>query len=393
MFDAPQSPETTVPPVLVERWDTEIPLLVFVALTSLVLWIFICISVIGLFYAVLLGVFFFLGHLAFVAHLRGSAIRLGPDQLPELYRRVEKISLRLGLRNPPEAYLMQAGGVLNALATKLFSANFIFLYSSLLEACGDDEKAADFVIAHEVGHLKAGHLRFRPLLLPGTMFPFLGTAWSRACEYTADRYGFAGVGDAAAATHGLAVLAAGGTYSHRVNVESFVGQRGAMDTVLMTLGAWMSTHPPLATRVAELDRTRFGRHLRAPGPLLGALAVVALAFLIPIVAGTVFIRNVFQNALKSRAAQVAAPSAAVAGAESSQLDPAKAKKLISDIRLLNAAAEDYRRRTGAPPRNVDELYKEYERSNPGLTAPLDPYTGRPYAYEVHGSNFRVWSPS
>jgi Zn-dependent protease with chaperone function len=393
MFDDPGSPEAVVPPVLVERWPSELPLLVCVALTSLVLWSFIFVSLVGLFYAVLLGVFFFFGHLAFVAHLRGSAVRLGPDQLPDLHRRVEKISLRLGLRRPPEAYLMQAGGVLNALATKLFATNFIVLYSNLLEACGDDEKAADFVIAHEIGHLKAGHLRLRPILLPGRMFPFLGNAWSRACEYTADRYGFAGIADSAAATHGLAVLAAGGAYSRNVNVDAFVGQRRALDTVFMTLGAWMSSHPPLARRVAELDRIRFPRGHAATGPIIGAVGILVLILLIPFVGGAIFVRSIFQNARKLGAGRLASPPAATPGTEPSQLDPAKARQLVSDIRMLNSVAEDYRRRTGALPRNVDELYKEYERENPGLTAPLDPYTGRPYAYEVHGSNFRVWSPS
>jgi len=393
MFNDPESSEAVGPPVLVERWDTEIPLLVLVALTSLVLWIFIFVSIVGLFYALLLGVFFFLGHIAFFAHLRGSTVRLSPDQLPDLHRRVEKISLRLGLRKPPEAYLMQAGGVLNALATKLFATNFIVIYSNLLEACGDDEKAADFVIAHEIGHLKAGHLRLRPLLLPGRMFPFLGNAWSRACEYTADRYGFAGVADTHAATHGLAVLAAGGRYSQSVNVDAFVDQRGAMDTVFMTLGAWMSSHPPLTNRVAELNRVRFPRRPTSTGSILGAGGIVVLAFLVPIVAGAIFVGKVIRNARNSAAAQLASSTRETPGTGSSQLDPATARRLVSDIRLLNSAAEDYRRRTGAPPQNIDELYKQYERSNPGLTAPLDPYTGRPYAYEVHGSTFRIWSPS
>ncbi len=392
MFDDSGRTETVAFPALVERWPSEIPLLVFVALTSLVLWVFITVSVVGLFYAVLLGVFFFFGHIAFIAHLRGSAIRLGPDQLPDLHRRVEKISLQLGLERPPEAFLMQAGGVLNALATKLFATNLVVLYSNLLEACGEDEKAADFVIAHEIGHLKAGHLRFRPFLLPGRMFPFLGTAWSRACEYTADRYGFAGIGDRPAATHGLAVLAAGGAYSRTVNVDAFVGQRSAMDTVFMTLGTWMSSHPPLSSRVAELDRARFPRRPAAAGSILGALGIVVVTCLIPVVAGAIFFRSLLQNARKSAVGRMAAPAMAP-GVDASQLDPAKARQLVSDIRKLNSFAEDYRRRTGTLPRNVDELYKEYARSNPGLSAPLDPYTGRPYAYEVHGSDFRIWSPS
>jgi hypothetical protein len=155
----------------------------------------------------------------------------------------------------------------------------------------------------------------------------------------------------------------------------------------------MSSHPPLARRVAELDRIRFPRGHAATGPIIGAVGILVLILLIPFVGGAIFVRSIFQNARKLGAGRLASPPAATPGTEPSQLDPAKARQLVSDIRMLNSVAEDYRRRTGAPPRNVDELYKEYERENPGLTAPLDPYTGRPYAYEVHGSNFRVWSPS
>ena len=115
------------------------------------------VSIVGIAYAVLLGVFFFLAHLGFIAYLRGSAVRLSPEQLPEIHARVVAISQRLGLNEAPEAYLMQAGGSLNALATKLFSKNFIVLFSDLLEACEDDT-AADFIIAHEIGHLKAGQI-------------------------------------------------------------------------------------------------------------------------------------------------------------------------------------------------------------------------------------------
>ena len=120
----------------VERWPTERPLFILVLISSIVLWVLFTISIIGIVYAGMLGLFFFVSHVVFITHLRGSAVRLGPEQMPELYDRVEYLSQRIDLDKMPAVYVMQAGGALNALATKLFSANFIVLFSDYLYPVG-----------------------------------------------------------------------------------------------------------------------------------------------------------------------------------------------------------------------------------------------------------------
>lgn len=176
-----------VAPVRVDPWPSEGPLLVLVLLVSLVAWGFPALMaadmlkagqgaglfVIG-FYAAIVVTFVFVSRLIFIAHLRGSAVRLGPGQFPELYRRVEDLARRVGLPKMPAVYLMQAGGALNALATPFFASNFVVLFSDLLEACGGSTQARDMIIAHELGHVKAGHLRLRWLLFPGLCVPFDG---------------------------------------------------------------------------------------------------------------------------------------------------------------------------------------------------------------------------
>src|SRR5687767_13792824 len=104
----------------VERWPTEIPLFVLVVLASIAIWGLLVISIIGVVYALMIAVFLFFSHVVFITHVRGSAVRLGPEQFPELWNRVVELSRRAGLAAPPEAYLMEAGGSLNAFATKLF---------------------------------------------------------------------------------------------------------------------------------------------------------------------------------------------------------------------------------------------------------------------------------
>src|ERR1051326_2191464 len=265
----------------VPRWETEIPLLVLVILTSIVMWIMLVVSIVGIFYAVLFAAFFLLAHLALIAHLRGSSIKLGPDQLPHLHVRLTAMAEKLGMKRVPEAYLMQAGGALNAFATKLFRANFVVLYSDLVEACGEDDASLDFVIGHELGHIRAGHVRFQWLLI-GRFFPFIGGAYSRAREYTADRYGFAVTSDPRAATRGLVLLAAGPRHAKEVNVEAMLRQRHDMNSVAMKIGSWMSTHPPISDRIAELDRTLNAEKVTAAATSLAAPALIAVAFLAPI---------------------------------------------------------------------------------------------------------------
>ena len=238
---------TNSPPVHIERWPSESPLRVLLVFVSLAIWGLIILSIVGLIYALAIGVFIFFVHLMFVAHVRGSAVRLGPDQFPELYQRVQKLSAKAGLRKAPDAYLMQAGGTLNAFATKFLRSKMIILYSDLLDACGENLAARDMIIGHELGHIKAGHLNWTWLQTPGSFVPFLGAAYSRAREYTCDRYGAALCGDKRGALVGLAILSAGRKRGPKVNLQALVQQKNDMNSGWLILAGWLMGHPPLST--------------------------------------------------------------------------------------------------------------------------------------------------
>ena len=161
---------------------------------------------------------------------------------------------------------MQGGGVLNAFATRFIGSDIVVLYTDLIEACGDDEAARDMIIAHELGHLHCGHVRWNFLIAPAMIVPFLSGALSRAREYTCDRYGRAGAGSAEGAALGLTILAAGGRLARRVDRRVLMSQHSALNTGWMTLGQWLSTHPPLVKRIAQVDpslrRSVFRQHSR-----------------------------------------------------------------------------------------------------------------------------------
>lgn len=392
---APAGAPTRAPvdtPIRITPWPSELPLFAVALVVSLVLWLLIVVSVVGLVYAVFLGLVFFVLHLAFVAHVRGSAVRLGPDQFPALHGRVAQLAHRMGLERTPETYIMQAGGSLNAFATRFLRANIVVLYSDLLDACGDDEAARDMIIAHELGHIHAGHLRWHWLLLPANFVPFLGSALSRAREYTCDRYGRAGAGTADGALLGLAILAAGPTHGPRVNRAALVGQQRDLDTGWMTLGAWLASHPPLARRMAQLEpalAAGVGRSVAGPLRAAGILAAVIVPLLL---AGWVTATRL--PALLDQAAAGAAGGAESAEPRAPYVAPPVAEgsaRAHAELAQL-AALVDAELAAGRPgPWDTDELYELWAAAHPNAPEPSDPFDGARYGYEQRGDAYRIWS--
>lgn len=386
---------STATAVRVERWPTEIPLLVLVACVSLLLWIVFAFSIIGIVYAAIIGFTLFLMQLGFISHVRGSAVRLGPNQFPALYTRVEDLSARLGLPQVPEAYLMQYGGELNALATRFLRSRMIILFSDLIDACGEDTDARDMVIGHELGHIKAGHLNWAWFLAPGFFFPFLGSAYSRAREYTCDRYGAAVCGRREGALRGLAILAAGGKAGPAVNVSAMAQQREHMNTGLMTIGKWLSTHPPVCDRLAALDATLDpGRVLNA-GPLRALGILVAVPLTIGLVSAGVATALMASNLSRLFSPRAVAETESPSPAPSPEpvVDSAQTHAQVSaDLEALAAAAADHKRRLGAYPADGEALYGFWRSTRPATAQPEDPYDGSKYGYaKSEGGGFELWS--
>ena len=107
-----------------------------------------------------------------------------------------------------------------------------------------------FIVAHELAHVRRGHLKHRWLIAPGTMVPYLGAAWSRASEYTCDRFG--AHCEPQGAIRGLVALAAGPALYRRVNVAEYAKQVETEKGFWVRRAELMSTHPHLTKRVAAL---------------------------------------------------------------------------------------------------------------------------------------------
>jgi len=151
----------------------------------------------------------------------------------------------------PDTYVLQSGGMLNAFATRFASRDFAVIYSDVLElAYKQGEPALRFIVGHEFAHLKRRHIQKRLWLLPALFIPFLGKAYSRACEYTCDR--MSAFLNSDGAVDGLLVLAAGKGLYKMVNVQEFVSLAKLQRGFWSVFSEIISTHPHLYKRLQEV---------------------------------------------------------------------------------------------------------------------------------------------
>jgi Zn-dependent protease with chaperone function len=186
-----------------------------------------------------------------LGRIRGNAVRVSAKQFPLLHRMAAEQSRRLGLEDVPSVYVVESGGLLNAFATRFLGRDFVIVYSDVLElALAQGEAAVGFIMGHELAHIWRGHLKHRWLTVPGRFVPYLGAAYSRACEYTCDRIG--AYCQPEGAISGLLVLAAGKQLHAHVDVKEYAAQAETERDFWTKRVELMSTHPLLPKRVAAL---------------------------------------------------------------------------------------------------------------------------------------------
>lgn len=123
---------------------------------------------------------------------RASAVPITPRNFPEIYDRIQLYAKRLGLKEVPEAYIMQENGVLNAFSAFIIKKQYIEICADLFEVAYREHKDIDaisFVIAHELAHIKLKHATFpyNIRILFSNSIPIFGSTASRAREYSCDR--------------------------------------------------------------------------------------------------------------------------------------------------------------------------------------------------------------
>lgn len=202
-------------------------------------------------YGVMFALVFFMMHGLMIGNLRGNGVRVTPTQFPVLHAAVVRHAASLGMKKVPDVFLLQAGGLLNAFATRFLGRDFVVLYSDVLAMAEREGQAVvGWIVAHELAHVRRGHLKRRWMITPGRFIPYLGAAYSRACEYTCDR--FAAYCQPDGAVDGLLALAAGPELYRRVDPREFAEQVRTEGGFWVRRAELLAAHPTLPKRVAAV---------------------------------------------------------------------------------------------------------------------------------------------
>lgn len=193
--------------------------------------------------------FSFVVHALFIGHVRGNGIRISDRQFPEVHNLAKQIAERMKMKLPP-IFVLGGNGMLNAFATRFLGRNYVIILSDVFELAyeqGEDELA--FVLAHELAHIKRKHVAHHFLLLPSKLVPFLGKAYSRACEYTCDA--------TAALAHpkgkrGLLCIAAGSKLYKQASVSEYLADARDERGFWVWFSEILSTHPHLPKRIERV---------------------------------------------------------------------------------------------------------------------------------------------
>lgn len=225
---------------------------------SSILWIILIpIAVIGFFISIPFVFFSWLSSLYFKAQILGDSVKVSNNQYPEIYQKVFDFCQKCEIKSIPETYVYNSNGLLNAFAVKIFMNKYIMLTSTVVDLSikKNNSKELDFIIGHELGHHAAGHTSIIKSIFikPAKFVPFLGAAYSRACELTADRYGLFLSKDIDSSINSLINLAHGSkVLSPKTNIQSFISQENEIPELMGFISKIFSSHPRLTKRVIEL---------------------------------------------------------------------------------------------------------------------------------------------
>ena len=204
--------------------------------------------------------------------LLSASVKLGDDQLPEVWADYRAALARLDLPEVYDLYITQFP-LTNAAAIGS-GKPIIVLSSQAVELF--DELELRTLLGHEVGHVLADHVLYMTalqiLLALGTGplptiagLPLLGVKlalleWLRAAELTSDRAATLVTRDPMATCRTLMVIAAGAT-SRRLNLDAFVrqaveyeGWESGLDRLRRLPRELSQSHPVPVRRVRELMR-------------------------------------------------------------------------------------------------------------------------------------------
>ncbi|MFH1792142.1 MAG: M48 family metallopeptidase [Patescibacteria group bacterium] len=185
--------------------------------------------------------------------LMGTSLLITEKQFPEIYKIIEENTEELNIKIP-KVYITQ-DPYLNAYTLGFFKPYSIVINSAVIESFSRNE--IDFIIGHEMGHIKYGHAKYLSLIAPlGKNIPVLSWIygdWQRRSEYTSDRVGLLLTHDVKPAINVMIKLTVGNKLANNVDTEEVLkqihlGKKG----ILAKTGEFFQTHPYTTNRMEQL---------------------------------------------------------------------------------------------------------------------------------------------
>lgn len=185
--------------------------------------------------------------------LIGDSLQVTKDQFTDIYEIAKENAKQLNIRRP-KIFLYQ-DPYINAYTIGFFPPYAIVLNSALVESLSRDE--LDFVIGHEMGHIRFGHSKYLSFISPiGRNIPFISwlySSWQRKSEYTADRVGYIVTDKIKPAISTMIKTTVGLKLSKLVNIDELVKQIQKGESGLLTkTGELLLTHPYTTNRIKAL---------------------------------------------------------------------------------------------------------------------------------------------
>lgn len=275
---------------------------------SVLIYIAVIASVIGIAIALIIFAFLIYIQLMMLGSIRGNGVRIHQNQFPDVYACTQQLARDMGLSKTPDIFVVQSEGALNAFATRFLGRDMVVLYSEVFELAreqGQDE--LDFIIAHELAHVKRRHVWKNLLILPAGFIPFLAQAYSRSCEYTCDRHAAYMIQNPTAAKRALTLLGMGKGMYKEVNEDAYVQQIETESNAFVWLAEVLSTHPRIPKRIQAISQfAQTGERPYFPntGKIVGGMAIftaiigaVYIGSIVLLTTGGVLFGSLFASAL------------------------------------------------------------------------------------------------
>lgn len=175
---------------------------------------------IGLLFVLIGIVAFFVNQKKHLAKLHGSAIKLGPNQFPDVYNIMCHAAKQMQMTDIPDAYIYE-DNTQNAGAAKIKGKRIVLLTDDMVYGAmtTKNAKVLQFVIAHELAHHQLGHSGLIRSHIAMVYKPL-----SRLNEFTCDGVAAAIVNDRDASAKAIALLSIGPQLLPKVSIDALIEQ-------------------------------------------------------------------------------------------------------------------------------------------------------------------------